>query len=994
MKFRSIAGIFFGLLVIAVALMRVPRVVRAAAVPGGPYSSQPLALSWDDSQLAVVNPDANTVSIFQVQADQNYKTAEVTVGKEPSGVAFSSDGTRLYVANRVDGTVSVLSNYPSWNVTGTIPVGTEPFGMVLSASGKKLYVTNTMSNSVSVIDTSINQVTKTIPNVGPLPRGIAITHGASATDSNQVVYVTDFLALPSGNGHPDGFDDAKTGFVTAISVATDTTIGTIKLAPVADTGFKAAGDALNHIAPPASPGPSDFTFTTGAYPNQLNTIATHGNFAYVPNTAASPNGPIRFNVNEQSLVNVINLTTNQDAGQTINMQLAVGAQTNASKLFITVPWAIAFKNSADQAYVVSAASNIVVKLAVDPASGKPGVQMDPSDSTRVLEIPVGRNPRGIVINSGDTRAYVMNYVSRDVTVVDLTTSPEKVLATLVSTAPTQPGTLQDKIQIGKELFNTSVGVFDPPAAGQPAITGRMSNNGWGSCSACHPEGLTDNVVWIFAAGPRRTVPLHSTFAPGDPNQQRALNWSAIFDEVEDFEGNIRNVSGGLGLFVQSDGITQAAAVPAFIPASGGQPQLKVRGVGSWDAIKAYVQSGIRAPVSPASKQDPDVLAGRQLFIQNNCHSCHGTSLWTTSRVRYTPPPDPSLIQNTELIGELRQVGTFDSKALNEVRATAAAPLGPDGFNPPSLLSLFAFPQTFFHGGSAASLDAVLANVAHREAGIGGGDSLADPTARAQLVKFLLSIDGNSAPIDPKTPPGGSTAPVISLVANAEGESPTIAPNTWVEIKGVNLAPAGDSRAWQGSDFVNNQMPTRLDGVSATVNGKSAFVYYISPAQVNILTPPDAMQGPVQVEVANNGATSSAFTVQANPTSPSFFVFGGGPYVAAVHANGTLIGPTTLYPGATTPAKPGESVMLYANGFGPTSTPVVSGSIVQSGTLSPLPVITIGGITATVQFAGLVFPGQFQFNVVVPANAPDGDNALTATYNGVTTQSGVLLTLQH
>jgi hypothetical protein len=168
--------------------------------------------------------------------------------------------------------------------------------------------------------------------VGPLPRGIAITHGAGVTDSNQVVYVTDFLALPSGNGHLDGFDDAKAGFVTAISVANDTVIGTIKLAAVADTGFKADGDALNHIAPPPNPTTADFTFTTGAYPNQLNTIATHGNFAYIPNAAASPNGPIRFNVNVQSLVNVINLTTNQDAGQTINMQSAVNAQANASKL--------------------------------------------------------------------------------------------------------------------------------------------------------------------------------------------------------------------------------------------------------------------------------------------------------------------------------------------------------------------------------------------------------------------------------------------------------------------------------------------------------------------------------------------------------------------------------------------------------------------------------------------------------------------------------------
>src|SRR5947207_11583379 len=81
------------------------------------------------------------------------------------------------------------------------------------------------------------------------------------------------------------------------------------------------------------------------------------------------------------------------------------------------------------------------------------------------------------------------------------------------------------------------------------------------------------------------------------------------------------------------------------------------------------------------------------------------------------------------------------------------------------------------------------------------------------------------------------APAISLVANAEGESPSIAPNTWVEIKGSNLAPAGDTRIWQGSDFTSNEMPTRLDGVSVTVNGKPVYAYFITPTQANILTPP-------------------------------------------------------------------------------------------------------------------------------------------------------------
>jgi uncharacterized protein (TIGR03437 family) len=240
-------------------------------------------------------------------------------------------------------------------------------------------------------------------------------------------------------------------------------------------------------------------------------------------------------------------------------------------------------------------------------------------------------------------------------------------------------------------------------------------------------------------------------------------------------------------------------------------------------------------------------------------------------------------------------------------------------------------------------------------------------------------------------------PAISLVANAEGESPVIAPNTWIEIKGVNLAPRQDAlnvRIWTPADFVNNQMPVQLDGTSATVNGKSAYVWYVSPSQVNVLTPPDAMQGSVNVVVSNNGMSSQTYSAQAQALSPSFFVF-DGTHIVATHANGTDIGPVTLYPGLTTPASPGETIVIYANGFGQTSTPVVSGSTTQSGTLSPLPVIMIGGIQANVRFAGLnVAPGEFQFNVDVPANVPDGDQPITATYNGVTTQVGALLAVRH
>lgn len=239
-----------------------------------------------------------------------------------------------------------------------------------------------------------------------------------------------------------------------------------------------------------------------------------------------------------------------------------------------------------------------------------------------------------------------------------------------------------------------------------------------------------------------------------------------------------------------------------------------------------------------------------------------------------------------------------------------------------------------------------------------------------------------------------SGPVILGVENAAGGSPSIAPNTFIEIDGVNLAPPGDARTWQTADFVGNKMPTALDGVSVTVNGKSAYVYYISPTQIDVLTPPDAASGPVDVVVSVMGGASAAFTVNAQTVSPSFFTLGGNVYVAAEHAGGALIGPTTLYPGQSTPAKPGETVMLYANGLGPTSDPVVSGSITQSGTLSPLPSIQIGGITANVRFAGLVYPGEFQINVDIPASLANGDQPITATLGGVSTQPGTMITVHN
>jgi len=266
----------------------------------------------------------------------------------------------------------------------------------------------------------------------------------------------------------------------------------------------------------------------------------------------------------------------------------------------------------------------------------------------------------------------------------------------------------------------------------------------------------------------------------------------------------------------------------------------------------------------------------------------------------------------------------------------------------------------------------------------GNTSLHDLYARAS--RDLLAMAGQTIALPASTCTSPAPAPLISLVANAAGEAHLIAPNTWVEIKGSNLTPPGDIRIWQGSDFVASTMPTKLDNVGVTVNGKPAYVYYISPTQINVLTPPDAMNGPVQVVVTNNSVSSAPFMAQAQSTSPSFFAVGS--YPLGQHIDYTLLAPYG------SPAKPGETILLYGNGFGPTSVPVVSGSITQGGSLTPLPVIKIGGVNAPVAVAGLVLPGEYVFAVVVPQGTPDGDQPITATYGGLSTQPGTLITVHN
>jgi hypothetical protein len=239
-----------------------------------------------------------------------------------------------------------------------------------------------------------------------------------------------------------------------------------------------------------------------------------------------------------------------------------------------------------------------------------------------------------------------------------------------------------------------------------------------------------------------------------------LNYSAIFDELEDFELNIRGVSGGQGLLVVEGTTDQEPTVRAFDPPNSGRPQLHMQGFGAWDAIVAWVQSRIDSPISPYTGVDPNsplgqtIAQGRELFIQANCQACHGGPKWATPQIdfaRVSPFPETVTpgVEPQPPVGQLARfltdVGTFNPDDPLERTNNNQPAIGTLGFNPPSLLSIYAFPP-YLHNGSCPTLACVLENEVHRNAG--GAQVLDDPAARDAVVQFLISIDATTEPVNP------------------------------------------------------------------------------------------------------------------------------------------------------------------------------------------------------------------------------------------------------
>ena len=632
-----------------------PRVGDATApvAAGNAAWSGTMALSPTNGALWVVNPDAGSVTVVDGTTLQVHD--EVSVGGEPWAIAITPDGTTLFVADRATGTLLRLDS-ATHTVTASRFVGYEPGGLVLSADGRRVYLSLMAEAAVVAVDSmTLEEVARVV--VAPTPYALARL-GPAAPGAPEQLYVTHLFGLPIP-GTVEAEDNSRAAKVTVLDVSLDAS------APVA-----LHTRATITLPPNAQGGP-----------NLLASIAVHGGRAWLPHVRVAPALPNSMTTTVFASVATLDTTANVELpAETLplNDQTIFGSPVNN-------PAAVAPSPDGRTLYLVHGGSDLLE--VVDIAH--------PTAPRLVKFLPTGKNPRGLVLTPDGRRAYVMNYLSRSVSVYDLKTVTLE--AEIVVAAETLPADLL----AGKILFHNAV---DP----------RLSRGGWVSCASCHFDGWPDGVTWFFPDGPRQSPMLWNSA------QTLPWHWSAALDEAQDVEETIHVIQHGLGLAPGDNLYTLGA------PLAGQSVAL--------DQLAIFLRDGIRPARVPYTNTVPSadtVAAGRELFIKQGCNGCHGGPAWTSSALSGVP-------------------GTLDAdgdgminSALHDVgTATARDVRGQEGFDVPSLLGV-GLTAPYFHDGAAVSLEAVLAS-GHPQPQ--GGLPPLDTAQLSALVAFLRSIGPETATI--------------------------------------------------------------------------------------------------------------------------------------------------------------------------------------------------------------------------------------------------------
>lgn len=643
-----------------------------------PSKSSTIALSEDEKRVLIVNQDDGSVSVFD--ADTNTKITTLTTGNEPSAVVIAADNKTAYVANRADATVVKITGIDGASpaVAATIEVGSEPTGLALSPSGASLFVAEFAEGRVVKINTA--DMTEVAVNEAPInPRAIAVTNDGDGEDDDETVVLPEFFGQSVGNA--EATNNSRQGFVRLYGAKALEPIGQGITFDPRDSGFKkdliTGGDGAPDPAADVR-GQGDPVVTS---PNQLFSVAISGTQIYVTSVSASPALPVRFNSNVFPVVLIADLATRtEDTSATGSFNLlakiaearpkftpdpAVAAEKRLAMGEIVD---IAFVGERKIAYIVSRAADAVQRVTFDGSIGLGAAQNFQIDVVGDAPVSAGcKNPTGLVAKSDGTKLWLNCWVSKKLGFVDL--SSQTFSTAVDSVAFPAPGSDAEKVVKGKRFYFTGRGRWS------------KGGEGWSSCGSCHPDGLSDNITWVFGTGPRQTTAQDGSFSHGKTSagKQRVFNWTGIFDEHHDFERNVRGVSGGIGVVTKPKAgascgratdedpialvVTDNSGVPIPNPmnpavnqplAGLARPVKELNEITAnscrhteWDEVDEFVKT-IR-PTRALRKLDTAAVArGRVLFEQQGqCHKCHGGPGWTLSRRFFTP----SGAGNATLAGE-------------------------------------------------------------------------------------------------------------------------------------------------------------------------------------------------------------------------------------------------------------------------------------------------------------------------------------------------------
>jgi DNA-binding beta-propeller fold protein YncE len=667
---------------------------HALTSPGATASSQ-IIFDTGRGKVWCVNPDSDTLS--RIHATTLAKELEIAVGTKPRSVALKPDGSAIWAACEKSDELWVLDANTGALLTRTnLGYGVAPTAVAFAPNGSAAFVAAQGAQSLLKLNPTTLAVTGSC-QLSNAPSSLAVS-GDSAR-----VLVSRFIS-----------QDTR-GEVWEVNASTMSLTRTFGLA------FDNSPDGEN---------------SGRGVPNYLMQVAftPDGRRAWIPSKKDNiARGTFRDGqpLNHQNTVRSI-LSQLDLLGNVESLTNRIDVDNHS------LPGAVCFSPLGDLSYVAYQGNNEI--RVFDTVTGN-----------NLTSVDTGFAPQSVCLNSTGSRLYVMNFLSRSISVFDVSqlgAGLSSAIATVGETNVVSVEKLATNVLAGKRIFYN-------------AADERMANEGYLTCVSCHLGGDTDGRVWDFTdrgEGLRNTTSLQGRRGMGHGR----VHWSANFDEIQDFEHDIRNAFGGTGFMSDAAFNTGTRNSTLGDPKAGVSAEL--------DALAAYVSSLTDYPKSAQRETNGSLTAvaqnGRQHFQDLQCYACHGGADFTDSA-----------------IGVLRDIGTI--KASSGHRLGGVLP----GIDTPTLRGLASTPP-YLHDGSATNLSAVFDAINATNGSPHASFRTLNPTEQNELLEYLLEIDG-SEPAAPVVIPeiaitqiGGSvllswqqSAPGFGLFSTTGLEPPA----TWTQV---------------------------------------------------------------------------------------------------------------------------------------------------------------------------------------------------------------------